>query len=149
MSHHDMKQQEQEVASHTLTLYQCFLTLPSVRVGKVLAISLQLLPASRSVFSLCSSAGVHGVFVLPFFGTVGLGICCCCCCCCDEPSPTSKSLPTNTPPGTNGFPYPPVLFDEPANDAPPISDARRLRGLVGDCCCWPCCWRCICCCCCC
>lgn len=32
------------------------------------AISLQLLPASRIVFSLCSSAGVHGVFVLLFFG---------------------------------------------------------------------------------
>ena len=45
------------------TLYQCFFTLPSVRVGKVFAISLQLLPASRKVFSLCSSAGVHGVFV--------------------------------------------------------------------------------------
>lgn len=71
-----------------LTLYQCFLTLPSVRVGKVytgcfsdrvgclvnidartLAISLQLLPASRMLFSLLSSAGVHGVFVLPFFTT--------------------------------------------------------------------------------
>lgn len=54
------------------TLYQCFFTLPSVRVGKVFAISLQLLPASRRFFSLCSSAGVHGVLVRPFFAT-GLG----------------------------------------------------------------------------
>lgn len=57
------------------TLYQCFFTLPSVRVGNVLAISLQLLPASLKVFSLCSSAGVQGVLVRPFFATVGLGRC--------------------------------------------------------------------------
>lgn len=31
------------------------------------AISLQLWPASRICFSLCSSAGVHGVFVRLFF----------------------------------------------------------------------------------
>lgn len=93
------------------TLYQCFLTLPSVRVGNVcicqprfdqrqvwyvpglcsslwtvalrveshwdnetirsmmltLAISLQLLPASRIVLSRCSSSGLHGVLVRPFF----------------------------------------------------------------------------------
>lgn len=35
---------------------------------RTLAISPQLLPASRIVFSLCSSAGLHGVFVLLFFG---------------------------------------------------------------------------------
>ena len=35
---------------------------------RTFAISLQLLPASRIVFNLCSSAGVHGVFVLLFFG---------------------------------------------------------------------------------
>ena len=41
-----------------------------VNVGaRTLAISLQLLPASRMLFSLLSSAGVHGVFVLPFFTT--------------------------------------------------------------------------------
>lgn len=36
--------------------------------SRTFAISLQLLPASRMVFSLCSSAGVHGVFVLLFLG---------------------------------------------------------------------------------
>jgi hypothetical protein len=53
--------------SDQLTLYQCFLTLPSVLFGNVLAISAQLLPASRICFRRCSSAGVHGVFVRPFF----------------------------------------------------------------------------------
>jgi hypothetical protein len=57
------------------TLYQCFLTLPSVRVGNVFAISLQLLPASLMTFSLCSSAGVQGVLVRPFFGREG-GVSC-------------------------------------------------------------------------
>lgn len=74
------------------TLYQCFLTLPSVLVGKVwfvlairiqledrckaptLAISLQVLPASRMVFSLCSSSAVQGVLVLPFFLTPASGV---------------------------------------------------------------------------
>jgi hypothetical protein len=32
------------------------------------AISLQLFPSSRIFFNRSSSAGVHGVFVLPFFG---------------------------------------------------------------------------------
>lgn len=67
------------------TLYQCFFTLPSVRVGNVFgdqklatcklrirsrtfAISPQLFPASLIVFSLCSSAGLHGVLVRLFFG---------------------------------------------------------------------------------
>lgn len=45
------------------TLYQCFLTEPSVRVGKVFAISLHELPASRMLLSRCSSAAVHGVLV--------------------------------------------------------------------------------------
>lgn len=63
---------EREREGFSCTLYQCFFTLPSVRAGKVLAISLQLLPASLSAFNLCSSAGVHGVFVRPFFAT-GLG----------------------------------------------------------------------------
>lgn len=37
-----------------------------------LAISLQLFPASRIAFSLCSSSAVHGVLVRPFFfGGVG------------------------------------------------------------------------------
>jgi len=60
-------------SSQLLTLYQCFLTLPSVLVGKVFAISLQLQFWSRICFNLCSSAGVQGVFVRPFFGA-GLGI---------------------------------------------------------------------------
>lgn len=73
-----------------LALYQCFLTLPSVRDGNAsylsvtvfiflwlqllehtFAISLQLLPASLICFSLCSSAGVQGVFVRPFFAGGG------------------------------------------------------------------------------
>jgi len=40
------------------------------------AISLQLLPASLICFNLCSSAGVHGVFVRPFFAGGGPGISC-------------------------------------------------------------------------
>src|SRR4051794_2178379 len=71
-----------------MSLYQCFFTLPSVRVGNVckllarttlhdhhqqtLAISAQLLPASRICFSRSSSAGVHGVFVLLFLAGGGL-----------------------------------------------------------------------------
>jgi hypothetical protein len=76
-----------------LALYQCFLTLPSVRDGNAsylsvtvfiflwsqllehtFAISLQLLPASLICFSLCSSAGVQGVFVRPFFAGGGPGV---------------------------------------------------------------------------
>lgn len=67
-----------------ITLYQCFLTLPSVRFGKVFrrrsanskgqvgphiltfAISLQEVPASLSSLSLFSSAGVQGVLVRVF-----------------------------------------------------------------------------------
>ena len=41
-------------------------------VMQTLAISFQLFPASRIVFSLRSSAGVHGVFVRLFFAVVGL-----------------------------------------------------------------------------
>jgi len=38
-------------------------------IGKsTFAISVQVLPPSRIVFSLCSSLGVHGVFVRDFFG---------------------------------------------------------------------------------
>lgn len=48
------------------------------RQQPTLAISLQLRPASRIVFSRCSSSAVHGVLVLPFFlggasGTPGPG----------------------------------------------------------------------------
>lgn len=76
------------------TLYQCFLTLPSVLLGNVcdavsdfcpcttpasslvrhtFAISAQLFPASLMFFNLCSSAGVQGVLVRLFFvgGPVG------------------------------------------------------------------------------
>lgn len=38
---------------------------------RTFAISLQLFPASLIVFNRCSSAGVHGVFVLLFFATGG------------------------------------------------------------------------------
>jgi len=71
------------------TLYQCFLTDPSVLVGKVytsflayesypgytvgltLAISAQLLPASRICFSRNSSCGVQGVLVRLFLAGGG------------------------------------------------------------------------------
>jgi len=69
------------------TLYQCFLTLPSVLFGKdyqiisfssqlctttmpTFAIVAQLSPLSRMTFSRCSSAGVQGVLTLLFF-TIG------------------------------------------------------------------------------
>lgn len=76
-----------------MSLYQCFLTLPSVLVGKVygiglvwvlpkvvcyhcvmcrtLAISAQLCPASRICLRRSSSAGVHGVFVRLFLAGGG------------------------------------------------------------------------------
>lgn len=44
---------------------------------RTLAISLQLRPESRIVFSRCSSSAVHGVLVLPFFFDVdstGIGM---------------------------------------------------------------------------
>ena len=106
------------------TLYQCFFTLPSVRVGKVLAISLQLLPASRRVFSRCSSAGVHGVFVLPFFAT-GLGNVA-------EEGPIPLSNPANSlEPVLNCALVKPLALelDEPGKEGSPSSDARRLREL--------------------
>jgi hypothetical protein len=77
----------------THTLYQCFFTLPSVRVGNdyfavlvlplckptcgpdsvTFAISAQLFPASRMFFSRSSSAGVHGVLVRLFLGGGSIG----------------------------------------------------------------------------
>lgn len=58
-----------------MSLYQCFLTLPSVLAGKVLAISAQLEPESLICFRRSSSAGVHGVFVRLFLagGACGAG----------------------------------------------------------------------------
>ena len=47
-----------------------FIRFPS----QTFAISLQLLPASLICFNLCSSAGVHGVLVRPFFAGGGPGI---------------------------------------------------------------------------
>ena len=98
------------------TLYQCFFTLPSVLMGKDFAISLQLVPASRRFFSLCSSAGVHGVLVRPFLAT---GCCSGC------------SSPTSCWPRPPGSPY----ADEPGWGAMALGrswpDARRFRGLVG------------------
>jgi hypothetical protein len=114
------------------TLYQCFFTLPSVRKGNVFAISLQLLPASRSVFSRCSSAGVQGVFVRPFLGK-GLGSVCAG----GRPKSTSPLGPAEN--GPCGLPYPPrLLLGEPVRCSAPSSEMRRFRKLVGDgswCCC--------------
>jgi hypothetical protein len=45
-------------------------------VCQTFAISLQLLPASLICFNLCSSAGVHGVLVRPFFAGGGPGMSC-------------------------------------------------------------------------
>jgi hypothetical protein len=42
--------------------------------ARTFAISPQLLPASRIVFSLCSSVAVQGVFVLPFFLPASPGV---------------------------------------------------------------------------
>lgn len=74
------------------TLYQCFFTLPSVLVGNdfehqqrhvsqsatasliTFAISLQPLFSPRICCNFCSSSGVHGVFVLPFFLVPDSGI---------------------------------------------------------------------------
>jgi len=130
-------------APQVRTLYQCFFTLPSVLCGNVLAISLQLLPASLNVLSRCSSAGVHGVFVRPFFAT-GLGSCAC-----EGPaadgSPRScgaKVVLVTRPGGA----LVKVLLDEPDSEGsppPPSSEARRLRVVVGERVCWA--WACCCC----
>ena len=123
------------------TLYQCFFTLPSVRAGNVLAISLQLLPASRSVFNRCSSAGVQGVFVLPFFGTTGLVRPCKLI---SPRSPVATVPPENDPTCPVILKALTLLLDEPGGS--PSSEARRLRELVGDgscdCCCCSCCTCC-------
>lgn len=115
-----------KIKGETRTLYQCFFTLPSVRRGKVFAISLQLLPASLNVLSRCSSAGVQGVFVRPFFGT-GLGSVWA------DGSPRSTSPPglaENGPCGlTNALT---LLPEEPGRDGSLSSEARRLRTLVGE-----------------
>ena len=62
----EVKRKKTKEERKKLTLYQCFLTLPSVLFGNVLAISLQDLPASRICFNRCSSCGVQGVFVRDF-----------------------------------------------------------------------------------
>ena len=114
----------------TLTLYQCFFTLPSVRVGNVywhvkilttsrllttptLAISLQLFPASRIAFNLCSSSAVHGVLVLPFFfGVVSEAV-----------APTA---------GLAATPPTPIVVEGAAMAEGICSgDGRRLRGFDG------------------
>lgn len=124
------------------TLYQCFLTLPSVRFGNVLAISLQLLPASRKVLSRCSSAGVHGVLVRPFFaaglGSSGWEAGC--------PKPAT-SMPAAL--GTRPCGCPNALALLLADPGMSISEPRRLRGFTDwaegggggcGCCCCCCCW---------
>lgn len=127
--------QNRKIKGQTRTLYQCFFTLPSVRRGKVFAISLQLLPASRSVLSRCSSAGVQGVFVRPFFGN-GLGNVWA------DGSPRSTSPPGLVENGPCGFPKAlTLLLEEPGMDGSLSSEARRLRTLTGEgswfgsCCC--------------
>jgi len=103
-----------------------FFTLPSVRRGKVFAISLQLLPASRSVLSRCSSAGVQGVFVRPFFGN-GLGSVWA------DGRPRSTSPPGLAENGPCGFPKAlTLLLEEPGMDGSLSSEARRLRTLTGE-----------------
>ena len=118
--------QNRKIKGQTRTLYQCFFTLPSVRRGKVFAISLQLLPASRSVLSRCSSAGVQGVFVRPFFGN-GLGNVWA------DGSPRSTSPPGLVENGPCGFPKAlTLLLEEPGMDGSLSSEARRLRTLTGE-----------------
>lgn len=119
------------VADIVPTLYQCFFTLPSVRVGKVFAISLQLAPASRNAFKRCSSAGVHGVFVLPFF-TTGLDSWFCV-----RPKLTSTSELPDSPVGCAKALA--LLLEDPGSS---ISEALRFREFTGDCedCCCRGCW---------
>ncbi len=54
---------------------RCSAGLLSLDLGLTLAISPQLFPASLMTFSRCSSAGLHGVFVLLFLGA-GMGATC-------------------------------------------------------------------------
>lgn len=114
-----------------MSLYQCFLTLPSVRFGNSFAISPHELPASRKVFSRRSSAGVHGVFVRDFLaGGVA-----------EAPSPVAASASwlTIDVSAASGFTAPSVVVDGPAAAvvAPVlvlvlISAAFRLRAEVGE-----------------
>ncbi len=62
-----------------------------------MAISPQVFPASLMIFSLCSSAGLQGVFVLLFFGA-GAGT---------DSSPVSSVCSSRLP----GSPRPPVKDD--------------------------------------
>ena len=120
-------------------MYQCFFTLPSVRVGNVLshrvfsmrntpqiplskfeqtfAISLQVLPASRMVLSLCSSSAVHGVLVRPFFfpGAVS-GVL--------DTGGGAFASPSTGPPNVGGGMV-------PIGPGCCWSDARRFRGFGG------------------
>jgi len=94
-------------------LYQCFFTLPSVREGKAFAISLQLFPVSRMALSRCSSPGVHGVFVLPFFFAPSVGV--------TGAEPTSLGCsPLAGPDG------------EVRGGDPAAAEERRFRGTEGD-----------------
>lgn len=58
-------------SSEICRLYNLTSRRSLTRKELTLAISAQLLPASRMFFSLCSSAGVHGVFVRLFFAGGG------------------------------------------------------------------------------
>lgn len=115
----------------------------SGRVRLTFAISLQLFPASLIIFSRCSSAAVHGVFVLPFFGGGG----------CTAPAPATAPPSANIvgspppPPAPAGSVYAAVpapvavtlagaivaMFGASCGVAPAVApDARRFRGFVGD-----------------
>lgn len=96
-----------------MSLYQCFLTLPSVLVGNDFAISLQPLFSPRICCSFCSSSGVHGVLVLPFFfvaGSAGGS---------EGPVATAASAAVD-------------VAVSAVEGEPPVFEARRLRGLVGE-----------------
>ena len=98
----------------------------TISINLTLAISLQLFPASRMAFNRCSSAGVHGVFVLLFFGAdIGEIVSACCSLCCGcAPYPV-------------GLPYPDAGMDDmPAAGAAP--GALRFLGFGGLACSWLC-----------
>lgn len=91
--------------------------------ARTLAISLQLLPASRIAFSRCSSSAVHGVLVRPFFlgGAVVVA-----------PAAGAAAVPSvgvgsAAVAGADGF----------SSAAAGAGEARRLRGFAG---CEDCCW---------
>lgn len=90
------------------------------RASSTFAISPQLLCASLIVFSRCSSAGVHGVFVLLFFGAAIDDI--------GSPMGSMGSMGSPNPPGS---PIPVEGRDSPIDCMPGALRFREV-GEVGS-----------------